>query len=127
MAQRPPELYGIPIKVLARTCAVSERTARRWKDGTRCPPETALMILRRDLGVFSENWKGWTVVGDTLVSPHGTIVDRGDALTVQIMHGQIAALRHQIRELEDSRDGALENQPEPGDLPDISGGYAISA
>jgi len=55
MKQRPktaaPEvLYGVPITELARICRVSERTARRWKNGVRRPPQTALMIVAADLG-----------------------------------------------------------------------------
>lgn len=45
---RAPELYGIPEEEIARICGVHVRTARRWKQGIRKPPATALMILARD-------------------------------------------------------------------------------
>jgi hypothetical protein len=117
MKEKPPELYGININELARICGVSLKTAARWKDGTTCPPPTAIMILKRDLGCFAKEWSGWTVNGGDLVSPSGWCVNRNDALTVPLMHGQISALRAEIAQLKDG-DG-LEEQPKPGELPEI--------
>jgi hypothetical protein len=122
MKARPPELYGISISHIAKACGVSTKTASRWKDGTTCPPESALMILRRDLGCFSPFWAGWTVNGEDLVSPDGWCVNRNDALTVPLMHGQISALRHQVASLKATADDHLEDQPEPGDIPVIRTG-----
>lgn len=113
MAPRPPEIYGIPIKELSRLCGVTERTARRWKDGTRCPPESALRILRRDLGLFSEKWRGWTVNDGDLVSPEGWTISRNDALAVPLMHGQISALRSELATLEAEQ---FEEQPLPDEV-----------
>lgn len=119
MPPRAPELFGINIKELARICRVSLKTAMRWKDGQTVPPQTALMVLRRDLGCFSEYWRGWTVNGEDLVSPEGWTVNRNDALIVPLMHGQISALRAKIADLEAVRD-AIEEQPEPGEIPEFS-------
>jgi hypothetical protein len=84
-----------------------------------CPPETALMIIRRDLGCFSPYWVGWTINGEDLIAPDGWTVNRNDALIVPLMHGQISALRAQIRDLKASAYDGLEDQPEPGDIPQI--------
>lgn len=75
------------------------------------------MILARDLGCFSEFWRGWTVNGEDLVSPDGWCVNRNDALIVPLMHGQISALRAEIAKLKEAAD-AIEEQPLPGELPD---------
>lgn len=112
MPVRPPELYGINISELARICRVSLKTAARWKDGTTCPPKTALMILTRDLGCFAPEWRGWTVNGEDLVSPEGWCVNRNDALVVPLLHGQISALRAQVAQLKEEAAG-LDEQPLP--------------
>jgi hypothetical protein len=82
------------------------------------------MILRRDLGCFAEEWRGWTVNRGDLVSPDGWCVDRHMALSVPLMHGQINALRHDLKqtktdleELQRLRD-TLQEQPAPGECPD---------
>lgn len=112
MPKPPPEVYGIPVKEIAAVCRVSEKTAARWKDGTTCPPSTALMILSRDLGCFASEWAGWTIRGGELISPEGWTVNRNDALTVPLMHGQISTLRAELRRLQEERE-ALEDQPSP--------------
>lgn len=99
MKRQPPELYGIGIKEIAECCGVTERTARRWKEGTRCPPASALMILRRDLGCFSEHWKGWTIRDKDITAPWGWTIARDHALTVPLLHGQIATLRVELAKL----------------------------
>lgn len=88
-------LYGIPIKEIARRCAVSEKTATRWKLGTTCPPKTALWILTGDLGCFHPDWKGWYVHprdGD-LVSPEGWCVTVGDVLASPLQRALLATYR----------------------------------
>src|ERR1700760_4887579 len=99
MKRQLPELYGIGINEIADRCKVSIRTARRWKQGTMCPPESALMILRRDLGAFSEHWKGWTIRDKEITAPWGWTIARDHALTVPLMHGQISALRQELANL----------------------------
>lgn len=100
MAKPHPALYGISISELVAVCKVDISTARRWKRGAFCPPKTALMILARDLGCFSEYWKRWTINGQDIVSPEGWTINRNHALTVPLMHGQISALRQKIATLE---------------------------
>lgn len=118
MRRVPAELYGISVSVLAAVCHVDLATARRWKRGATCPPKTALMILARDLGCFSSEWRGWTVNGEDLVSPEGWCVNRNDALIVPLLQGQIAALRAKVAELEATSE-TLEEQPAPGEIPTI--------
>ncbi len=100
MGKPHPALYGISINELVEVCKVDISTARRWKRGAFCPPKTALMILARDLGCFSDYWKNWTINGEDIVSPEGWTINRNHALTVPLMHGQISALRQKIAKLE---------------------------
>lgn len=76
------------------------------------------MVLRRDLGCFSAEWRGWTVNSEDLVSPEGWCVNRNDALIVPLLQGQIAALRAKVAELEAAAE-TLEEQPAPGEIPTI--------
>lgn len=78
-----------------------------------------LAMLERDLGCFAPEWRGWTINGEDLVAPDGWRVNRNDALVVPMMHGQIAALRDRIVQLEGTEHDGLEEQPQPGDLPAI--------
>ena len=112
-------LYGLSVKHIAAVCRVDLATARRWKRGAICPPYCALQILQRDLGCYAEEWRGWTVNGEDLVSPDGWCVNRNDALIVPLMHGQIAALRAEIAKLKAEPDESMEEQPLPSDLPEI--------
>lgn len=100
MGKPHPALYGWSVNDLVRICQVDISTARRWKRGAFCPPKTALMMLARDLGCFSDYWHGWTINGEDIVSPEGWTINRNHALTVPLMHGQISALRQKIALLE---------------------------
>src|SRR5580704_15984366 len=108
-------LYGISTAEIARICRVHERTARRWKDGTRRPLATSLMILSADLGVFDPAWCGWVIRRGKLISPEGWDVSPGEVLATPLMRLQILAYQNAQRiakaELE-----ALEEQPLPQDL-----------
>jgi hypothetical protein len=124
MGKPRSELYGIPVREIARICQVDLSTARRWRRGAICPPETAILVLRLryfgDLGVIASDWDGWTYHDGSLISPDGWRIDRNDALAVPLLHGQIQALRQKLEGLEATRDG-LEEQPAPGDIPAIVG------
>lgn len=93
---QPLELNGLSLNEIATTCHVSERTARRWKAGTMCPPESALMLLRKDLGAFSPYWKGWTLRGKQIISPDGWEIARDHALALPLVHSQIRTLRQEL-------------------------------
>lgn len=116
MPQRPPEIYGIPLKELARICHVTERTARRWKDGTRCPPQSALMLLRGDLACLDPAWAGWTVSRGKLISPEGWTATTGDVLALPLMRMQIHTYQRE-KQIAKEQLEALVEQPMPGDAP----------
>lgn len=97
MRSRPPQLIGINVNEVARICHVSLKTAARWKDGTTCPPVSAMMLLGGDLGCFSEEWSGWRLNGQDLVSPEGWRIARGQVMIVPLMRQQLAAYEAELR------------------------------
>ena len=101
MRKKPEELYGIGIREIAERCRVSEKTADRWKSGTTCPPESALMILSGDLGCFDPAWSGWIIRGNTLYSPEGWAITRGDVLGVPLARLALENARAEARRLKD--------------------------
>lgn len=123
MSKPPSELYGIPINEIAQICHVSLKTAARWKAGQSVPPKTALIVLRikwyGDLAELGPEWTGWRYRGGELTSPDGWRINRNDALAVPLMEGQIQALRDKLAAAESAYDDGLEEQPEPGELPNI--------
>lgn len=106
-------LFARPIKEIARICGVSLRTVRRWRDGTRRPPDTALMLLSRDLGYLDPHWRGWTIRGEHIVSPEHWRVSRNDALSVPLLHQQISVLKAENRRLQEALEPSLDDQPLP--------------
>src|ERR1700678_3964964 len=102
MSDRPPEIYGIPISELCRICGVSEKTARRWKDGSTCPPESALILLRSDLGCFDAAWKGWRIYKGVLVSPEGWEITKGDVISSPLLRQQLAAFKTELKRLREA-------------------------
>ena len=113
MVKVPPELYGIPIKEIARRCAVSEKTATRWKDGTTCPPQTALWILAADLKCFDPEWRGWTIKGGELVSPEGWCITMADVRATPLQRQQIAIYQSENRRLRDDLEASGYSQDQP--------------
>lgn len=99
MATPSDPLYGITIKEIARICGVDLTTARRWKRGARCPPKSALLLILADLGCFSDEWSGWRVKGQDLISPEGWRIARGQVMIVPLMRQQIAAYETELRRL----------------------------
>lgn len=97
MADRAPELYGIPISELARICRVSLKTARRWKLGQTVPPKSALMLLSGDLGCLDPAWSGWIVRDGSLWSPEGWQVRMESVLAIPLLRGQLHALQSENR------------------------------
>ena len=118
MADPSSPLYGISTKEIARICKVDLATARRWKRGATCLPETARMILSRDLGCMDPAWRGWTLRDGTLVSPENWIATPGDVLSIQLTQAQLSAYRTENRALKaelEAMDAAEfpEEQPKP--------------
>ena len=117
MAKVPDELYGIPIKEIARRCAVSEKTASRWKAGTACPPQTALWVLAGDLGFIDPAWRGWVIRKGELVSPEGWCITMSDVRATPLQRSQIAIYQAENRRLKEdlkAREYA-EDQPLPAE------------
>lgn len=115
MRTPPAALYGWNVKDIARICRVSLKTAQRWKAGQSVPPESALMLLRGDLGAFDPAWAGWCVRRGQLISPENWIATPGDVLSIQLTQAQLAAYRHENRQLRLSlSEMEFEEQPLPG-------------
>lgn len=114
----PRELYFISVKDIARICEVSEKTAKRWKAGTTCPPKPVLLLLAGDLGCFSPEWRGWVVRGDELISPEGWCITMADVRATPLQRAQIALYQAENRQLraELERQDIPEEQPEPGEV-----------
>lgn len=97
MSEPSSPLYGIPVKEIARICRVDLATARRWKRGATCPPETALMIIFGDLGALHRDWSGWKISDrGELCSPEGWITTPGAVLAMHFHRSQLSALREEI-------------------------------
>jgi hypothetical protein len=120
MSERPPEIYGIPISELARICHVSLKTAGRWKAGTTCPPQSAMLLLSGDLGSLDPEWRGWLVRGGVLHSPEGWEISRNDVLATPLMRQQLAAYQSELRQIQERLD-AMPEQPAPADWPEWIG------
>ena len=89
------------------------KTATRWKDGTTCPPATALMILSGDLGVFDSEWRGWIVRKGVLISPEGWEITVNDVLASPLLRAQLAAYQTELRNMRAEADDGMEEQPMP--------------
>jgi hypothetical protein len=118
---RPDDiLYGLNVNEIAARCGVDLATARRWKRGATCPPQTALMLLARDLGCFHPRWKGWQISErGELCSPENWIATPGDVLSIQLVQAQLATYRSENRALKQALAAEdaekYEEQPAPGD------------
>jgi hypothetical protein len=99
MESRENPLYGIPIKEIARICRVDLTTARRWKRGARCPPETALLLICGDLVAFDPEWRGWRAKRGRLISPEGWEITVGEVLALPLMRQRLAAYERELKEV----------------------------
>lgn len=113
-------LFGLSIKHIADVCGVDLTTARRWKRGAICPPQTALALLSGDLGFFDPAWQGWVLRKGCLWSPEGWGIRMSDVLASRLHEAQLAAWRREVRimkgriaELESG--GYGEDQPTPAE------------
>ena len=92
-------LYGLPINEIARLANVDLTTARRWKRGATCPPQSALSLLTGDLGYFDPAWQGWKLRNGSLWSPEGWGIRMSDVLASRLHEAQLAAWRVEVRVL----------------------------
>lgn len=110
-------LYGIPIKEIARICSVDITTARRWKRGAICPPQSALALLAGDLGFFDPAWRGWRLSQGFLWSPEKWRISMSDVLASRLHEAQLAAWRSEVRRMQlivaELERGGYEDQPTP--------------
>jgi hypothetical protein len=120
MRSRPPQLIGINVNELARICHVSLKTAARWKSGTTCPPESALLLLAGDLGCFDAAWKGWRVARGNMISPEGWEITLGDVISSPLLRQQLAAFKTELRRLRAAAAAAesIHDQPLPDAWPE---------
>lgn len=117
MRTTAPQLIGINVKELARICQVSLKTAGRWKDGSTCPPMSALLLLAADLGCFDKTWKGWCLRQGNLVSPEGWEITKGDVISSPILRQQLAAFKTELRRLKEQA-MTMQEQPVPEAWPE---------
>lgn len=112
-------LLGLSIKRIVDVCGVDVTTARRWKRGAICPPQSALAVLTGDLGFLDPAWRGWNLIRGHLVSPEGWEVSMNDVLATQLKDAQIRAYQGEVRklryQLEEAERGGYEDQPTPAD------------
>lgn len=111
-------LFGLSAKHIAHICGVDLTTARRWKRGAICPPQSALALLTGDLGFLDPAWAGWTIREGLLVSPENWRLTMGDVLASRLHEAQLAAWRREVsmmkaRVLELETKGYGEDQPTP--------------
>jgi hypothetical protein len=107
-------LYGRNPEEISRLCRVDISTARRWKSGAKCPPQSALLIINGDLGLFDRAWRGWSIQDGKLISQEGWAATPGDVLAIQLTQMQLATYRAELRQIK-----ALPDQPLPAEIPAI--------
>lgn len=112
-------LFGLSIKHIAECCAVDLTTARRWKRGAICPPQSALWVLTGDLGHLDPAWTGWRISRGRLVSPESWEIFINDVLAVPLLRHQLSAYQSENRNLKAALAHAdmssLEEQPQAED------------
>ena len=103
------DVFFPPARYLAELFGVHITTARRLVREQNAPL-AVVMILSRDLGVFSADWAGWKLRGAQLISPEGFEATRNDVLSLPFMRMQIATYRAENRKLQEPH---VDEQPLP--------------
>lgn len=116
-------LFGLHVKEIARICQVDLTTARRWKRGAICPPQSALSLLSGDLGFFDPDWRGWKLRRGCLYSPEGWEIRMSDVLASRLHEAQLREWRLQVQimkaKVAELERGGYEDQPNPDELGEI--------
>lgn len=99
MKTPPAQLSGWNIKEIARICAVSLKTAQRWKSGQTVPPKAALMLLTGDLGMLDPAWAGWHITKGLLWSPEGWDATPGHVRAMKMMNRTLGVYRRENESL----------------------------
>lgn len=102
----PIDVYSLPAETIAERCGVTVATAKRWKLGQSQIPYTAVVLLSGHLGAISQEWQGWRLLGDALISPDGERVSRADLVAAmrkadESGYSSIAELEKEVRPLEE--------------------------
>ena len=105
-------LFGLSAKYIADACAVDITTARRWKRGAICPPQSALWVITGDLGHLDPAWTGWKLNRGCLVSPENWQIYVNDVLAVPLLRHQLSAYQAENRGLKVELANALVNRLE---------------
>lgn len=120
MPMRKPEsvLMYLNAKQIAEICRVDLATARRWRRGAICPPQSALILLdlfySGNLGILDPAWAHWKLSGGLLCSPENWTCTPGDVRAIQFYETQIATFRAENRQLKASLvERQYEDQPLP--------------
>ena len=103
------EIYGIPVKEIARICGVSIKTAQRWKAARTVPPMSARMPLAICLGRQAKPGAFGSRAA-TLTSPDGWETTMSNVLSSPLLPAQMEAYQSENRHLKAKRD-AYEDQP----------------
>lgn len=74
----PIDVYSLSLETIAERCGVTVGTAKRWKLGQSQIPYTAVVVLSGHLGAISQEWQGWRLLGDVLISPDGERISQAD-------------------------------------------------
>lgn len=119
-------LYRWEVKDIARICQVDITTARRWKRGAICPPQTALTLLAMmtgDLGYLDPAWRGWVLRKGCLCSPENWEITMSDVLASRLHEAQLREWRLQVRlmkaKMAEMERGGYDDQPTPDELGEI--------
>lgn len=108
-------LSGLGVMEIARSCAVSLDTARRWKRRGRLPEGMHRLLeltALGELGAIARAFAGWRLdarAGE-LVSPEAWRFAPGEIRAIPFRHGQIRILEGQVRELVSAIEGRADRR-----------------
>lgn len=91
--------YGLPVLLLAQVTGVHLDTARRWKRAGKVPAHYAPLIALRiegDLGLITDQWKGFRLAQGDLWTPEGTPVSPGEVRAIPYRRDQIRELERRL-------------------------------